>query len=102
MVSEANAFYLALIMHPIGTVMRTTLYNMVLILLSIIVATIAVAILMIHSSCGILAGSGIAKESSSITGEPAEQSSISSPAKQFSVVVLPDGKIVNPVVAARL
>jgi hypothetical protein len=71
---------------------------MVLILLSIIVAAIAVAISMIRASFGILVDSGIAKESSSITGEPAEQSSISSPAKQFSVV-LPDGKIVNPVVA---
>jgi hypothetical protein len=75
---------------------------MVLILLSLIVAAIAVAISMIHSSFEILAGSGIAKESSSITGEPAEQSSISVQQSNSSVVVLPDGKIVNPVVVARL
>ena len=53
-------------MHPIDAVSRTNLYNMVLILLSIILAAIAVAASMIHTSFGILAGSGIAKEDFSI------------------------------------
>jgi hypothetical protein len=68
---------------------------MVLIVFSIILAAIAVAISMIHYSFGGLAGSGIAKESI-VRG--AEQPAIAGPTKQFLVVVLPDGKIVNPMV----
>jgi len=71
---------------------------MVLILL-IILASIAVAISMIHSLSGSLASSGIAKES--IAKEGAEQSAIASPSKQFLVVVLPDGRVVDPTVAHR-
>ena len=72
---------------------------MVLILLSIIIAAIAVAISMIHFSFGSLSGSGIAKES--IVREGAEQPAIAGPTKRFLVVVLPDGKIVNPIAAER-
>jgi hypothetical protein len=54
---------------------------------------------MIHSSIGSLSDSGIAKES--IVREATEQSAIADPTKQILVVVLPDGKIVNPVVADR-
>jgi hypothetical protein len=66
---------------------------MVLILLSIIVAAIAVAISMIHSSFGSLAGSGVAREDIAVARE---QSRTTSPVKQFLVVVLPDGQVVNP------
>jgi hypothetical protein len=86
-------------MHPTGTVRRTTLYNMVLILLSIIVAAIAVAISMVHSSFGGLAGSVTTKES--IVRQGAEQAAIGGPTKQFLVVVLPDGKIVSSIVSER-
>jgi hypothetical protein len=81
-------------MHLICTVSRTTLYNMVLILLSIIVAAIAVAISVTrrHSLFGSLAGSGIVREE---TRERAEQPAIAGPTKQFLVVVLPDGKVVQ-------
>ena len=88
-------------MHPIDAVSRTNLYNMVLILLSIILAAIAVAASMIHTSFGILAGSGIAKEDFSIVKKRAEQPTNASPTKQFLVVVLPDGKVVNPIAADR-
>jgi hypothetical protein len=54
---------------------------------------------MIHSSFGSLSGSGIAKES--IVREGAEQPAIAGPTKRFLVVVLPDGKIVNPIAAQR-
>jgi hypothetical protein len=76
---------------------------MVLILLSIIFAAIAIAISMTrcHSSIGSLAGSGIAKESFSIVREGAEQPTIASPTKHFLIVVLPDGKVVNPMVPER-
>ena len=69
---------------------------MVLILLPIIVAAIAVTISMA------LAGSGIAREDIAIGKERSEQPTITSPTKQFLVVVLPDGKVVNPLVADRL
>jgi hypothetical protein len=72
---------------------------MALILFSILVAAIAVTISMIHSSFGSLSDSGIAKQS--IVREGAEKPAIAGPTKQFLVVVLPDGKIVNQVVADR-
>jgi hypothetical protein len=74
---------------------------MVLILLSIIVAAIAVAVIVTrgHISFGSLAGSVTTKES--IVRVGAEQPSIAGPTKKFLVVVLPDGKIVNPVLADR-
>jgi hypothetical protein len=73
---------------------------MVLILISAILAAIVVAISMIHSSFGSLAGSGIVREIARAR-EQAEQPAIASPARQFLVVVLPDGKVVNPLVADR-
>lgn len=72
---------------------------MAFILFSIILAAIAVAISMVHSSFGSLAGSEIAKQS--IVRRDAEQPAIASSTKQFLVVVLPDGKVVNPIVADR-
>jgi hypothetical protein len=77
---------------------------MVLILLSIVVAAIAVAISVTrrHSSVGSLIRSGIAKENFSIVREVAEQPAIAGPTKPFLVVVLPDGKIVTPRVAAQV
>ena len=74
---------------------------MVLILLSIIVAAIAVAISMIHTSFGTLSGSGAARENMAAGNERSEQPAIASPTKQFLVVVLPDGKVVNPMEADR-
>jgi hypothetical protein len=72
---------------------------MAFILFSIILAAIAVAISMVHSSFGSLAGSEIAKQS--IVRHDAEQPAIAGSTKQFLVVVLPDGKVVNPIVADR-
>jgi hypothetical protein len=74
---------------------------MVLILLSIIFAAIAVAISMIHSSFGISAGSGIAREDIAIGKERSEQPTNTPQTKQFLVVVLPDGKVVNQMVTDR-
>jgi hypothetical protein len=96
--TSGRASELALIMHPIGAVRRTNLYNMVLILLSMILAAIAVAISMIHSSFGILAESGVARE---VIAVEREQSRTTSPTKHFLIVVLPDGKVVNPMVSER-
>jgi hypothetical protein len=73
---------------------------MVLILFSVVLAATAVAISMIHSSFGSLSDSGIAKES--IVREDAEQKAIAGQARQFLVVVLPDGKVVTPRVAERV
>ena len=72
---------------------------MVLILLSIIVAAIAVAISIFHFSFGSLTGSGIGKQS--IVREGSDQPAMAGPKKQFLVVVLPDGKVVNPMAADR-
>jgi hypothetical protein len=88
-------------MHPGGPLRRTHLYNMVLIFLFTILAAIVVAISMIYSSFGSLAGSGIAKENVSIVREGAEKSPVADQTTKFLIVVLPDGKIVNPVVADR-
>ena len=88
-------------MHPIGAVGRTILYNMVLILLSVIFAAIIAAISMIRHR--IVFGSStraeIARENAK---ELAEQSRVTGPIKQFLVVVLPDGKVVNPRLAEQL
>jgi hypothetical protein len=72
---------------------------MVAILFSIIVAAIAVAISMIHSPIGSLAGSGIAREEIDKAWEQPEQSRVAVQTRQFLAVVLADGKIVNPIVA---
>jgi hypothetical protein len=92
------------ILHPIRTVSRTTLYNMVLFLVSVTVAGIVVAISMIRNriSFGSLVRSGIAKEDYSIAGASAEQSATPSPLKPFLVIVLPDGTTVMPRVAEQV
>jgi hypothetical protein len=74
---------------------------MFLILLSIILAAIAVAISMVRRriSRGDLADSGIAREEIAVAKACAEQFS---PMKRFLVVVLPDGKVVYPRVADRI
>ena len=74
---------------------------MFLILLSIILAAIAVAISMIRRliSRGNLTDSGIAREEIAVAKACAEQFS---PMKRFLVVVLPDGKVVYPRVADRI
>jgi hypothetical protein len=85
---------------------RTTLDNMVLILLSLIVtvAMIAVAISMMRhrSSSGSLTGSGNTKKEFCISGEVAGQSATPSLLKPFLVVALPDGRIVTPTVAGQV
>jgi hypothetical protein len=94
------------ILHPICVVSRTSLYNMVLILLSVIVAVtmIVVAISMMRHriSSGSLIRSRIAKHGLFIKGERSKQSATLSPSKAFLVVVLPDGTIVAPTVADQL
>ena len=82
-------------LHPIGTVSRTTLYNMILFLLSVIVAAIVVSIP--RARHRIWFGGDL-----SSTEERSEQSRITSPVKQFLVVVLPDGTIVMPTVAGQV
>jgi hypothetical protein len=83
------------IMHPIGAVSRTNLYNMVLILFSMIVAAILIAIPRVRHRIWF-------EEVLSSTGERSEQSRITSPVKPFLVVVLPDGTIVTPTVAGQV
>jgi hypothetical protein len=74
---------------------------MVLILLSLIVAAILVAISMMRHriSFGSFARSGIAREDIAVARERPEQSSAM---KQFLIVVLPDGRVVNPSLADQL
>ena len=75
---------------------------MLLILLSLIVAAILIAISMMRHRISFvsLIRAGIAKENS-IGKERAEQSRFASSTKQFLVVVLPDGKVVNPLASER-
>jgi hypothetical protein len=84
-------------MHPTCTVSRTTVDNMVLILLSVTVAGIVVAISIKRNriSVGSLSRSGIAKEDFSTSGESTGQSAAPCSLKPFLVVVLPDGTIVT-------
>lgn len=84
-----------LILHPIGTVRRTSSCNMVLLLLSVIVAAILVAIPKIRNRT-------VFRGDLSSTGERSEQSRITGPVRPFLVVVLPDGRVVNSRVAERL
>src|SRR4029077_1114412 len=93
-------FEFALIMHPIGAVGRTNLCNMIFILLSVVVVAIVVATAFgpHHVSFGSFTRDWIAKESIAIARERAEQSRIAGPMKQFLIVVLPDGRVVNPLI----
>jgi hypothetical protein len=69
---------------------------MVLVILSIIFAAIALALSIIRHrlSLGKLTGLGVARDDITATREGTDQSAITSPLRQFLVVVLPDGKIV--------
>src|SRR5271170_3103543 len=71
-------------------------YNMALVILSTIFAAIAVALSIIRHrlQLGRLTGFGVARDDITATRERTEQSVITSPLRQFLVVVLPDGKIV--------
>jgi len=91
-------------MHPIGAVGRTNLCNMVLFLLSVFVVAIVVASAIVrhYVSFGSFTHYGIAKENIATERVRAEQSRTISPMKQFLVVVLPDGRVVNPRVADQL
>jgi hypothetical protein len=93
----------ALILHPIDAVGRTSLYNMVLFALSVIVGGIFLASPRIRHFMpfGSFTRSGIAREDLPVARECAEQSR-TTPVKQFLVVVLPDGKIVTPKLAERM
>jgi hypothetical protein len=86
------------------TVSRTTSYNMVLFLLSVVVATIVVAIPRIRNriASGAWTRSGIVRGDFSIARECAQQSMVAGPTNQFLVVVLPDGTIVTPRVAGQV
>jgi hypothetical protein len=84
-------------MHPIGAVGRTNLYNMVLILLSAVFA--AISMIRHHIAFGSSTRVEIARENAK---ELAEQSRLTGPIKRFLVVVLPDGKVVNPRLAEQL
>jgi hypothetical protein len=92
------------ILHPICTVSRTTFYNMIFFLLSVIVAAILVTSPSIRN-CIVSGGwtrSGIAREDFSIARGRTEQSRFAGPVKPFLVVVLPDGTIVTPTVAGQV
>jgi hypothetical protein len=76
---------------------------MVLFLLSVIVAALLFALPIVRRriSFGGFTRSGIARGDFSIARDRSEKSRIAGPMKQFLVVVLPDGKVVNPMVADR-
>ena len=88
-------------MHPMDEVTRLRLYNMVLTLLFVSRAAIVIAIPIVrrHIPFGSFTRSGIAREDIAMAREGAERSGIGGPVKQFLVVVLPDGRVVNPRVA---
>jgi hypothetical protein len=73
---------------------------MVLILLSISVAAIAVAISVTrcHTSFESLAGFEVEREDIAMPKKQSEQSRITTPMRQFLIVVLPDGRVVDPLI----
>jgi hypothetical protein len=79
---------------------------MALILLSLIVTVtmivVSISLMRRRISSGSLTRSGIGKEDFSVTGADAEQAVTPGPLQQFLVVVLPDGKIVTPMVAGQV
>jgi hypothetical protein len=77
---------------------------MVLFVLSVIVAAIVVAISQIrrYISFGSLTRSEIARGDFSIAKGRSEKLRVAGTVKQFLVVVLPDGRVVNPRVAELL
>ena len=95
---------LAVILHPIGAVGRTTGYNMDLFLLSVIVAALLFALPIVRRriSFGSSTRSGIAREHIAMAREGAEQTRITTPMKQFLVVVLPDGRVIGPTLRSSI
>ncbi len=77
---------------------------MVLILISAILVAIVVAISIFQYriSFGSFTRSGIAREDIAIAKERVEQSRFAGPMRQFLVVVLPDGRVVNPRISDQL
>ncbi len=77
---------------------------MILFLLSVVVAAIVVTSPRIRNRIvsGGFTRSGIVRDDSVITKERAEHSRITSPMKQFLIVVLPDGTIVTQRVAGQV
>jgi hypothetical protein len=67
---------------------------MVLILKSAI--AVAVSVFRYRHTSGHFTRLEIAEDKTGASSEPAAQSSVASPTKQFLVVLLPDGKMVNP------
>jgi hypothetical protein len=95
-----RVYDLPLVMHPTGTVTRVKLYRMVLIHFFIIAAAIAVSVSVArgYSSFGGSLDSGVTREALLCQRNTPDNRR---PVKQFLVVVLPDGKVVNPIVAHR-
>ena len=82
-----------------GAVKRISLYNMIVILLSVISAAIVVAISIARHpvSFGHFNGTAIAGEDVALPFEGARRSRVDGPIKQrFLIVLLPDGKLVDP------
>jgi hypothetical protein len=91
------------ILHPICTIHRTSLYNMALILLFLIVTAILVAVLKIRHR-GLFqsfSGAEIVGGDSSVARARSEQFAVAGPMKQL-IVVLPDGTIVTPRLAGQV
>ena len=77
---------------------------MFFILLFVTLAAIVIATSLVrrHVAFGSFTRSEIARDNFSVARERGEQSQIAGPMKQTFVVVLPDGRIVNPRVADQL
>jgi hypothetical protein len=91
------------ILHPICAISRTSLYNMLLILLSVIVTVTIVAVSMIRhrDSFQSFSGAEIVGGDSSVARARSEQFAVAGPMKQL-IVVLPDGTIVTPRAMGRV
>ena len=78
-----------------GAVKRTSSCNMVFLLFAVVLAAIAVAIPRVRHRIWF-------REDFSIAKERVEESRIADPMKKFLIVMLPDGTIVMPRVAAQV
>lgn len=92
------ALLLGTLVHPVGWVRRISRYHMLLILLSVILAALVIALAADRYNIllGNLTRDGVAREGSTTANERAKLSKGIRPTKQFLVVVLPDGRVVNP------
>ena len=77
-------------------------YGFVPLSVFVVAIVVASAIVRHYVSFGSFTHYGIAKENIATERVRAEQSRTISPMKQFLVVVLPDGRVVNPRVADQL